>query len=94
MLSEHLSGLDRTAEIGLEPLSDHECVSIQIDQSQQRKGPGIWRFDYSLLTNTNFVERILEMINEVGEEEEPQDPGSRWEWMKYKIHGESIKFAK
>lgn len=77
-----------------EPLSDHDYISLQIGHAPSRKGPGIWRFNNALLTYPEFLERIKEVKAEVREEFEPQEPGPKWEWLKYRVRKTSIQFSK
>lgn len=79
-MSEHLLSAETRAQILPEALSDHDYVSLKIGPTPLRKGPGIWRFDNSLLSIEDFAQRIVETVETIKETGTPSDPGSEWEW--------------
>lgn len=94
MVSEHLLTSETKVGISREPLSDHDSIYLRIGQTPPRKGPGVWRIDNALLTNPDYANTILEVINEVKDNEELTDDCAKWEWLKYRIRKTSIQFSK
>lgn len=56
MASEHLVSADTVADIEIEPLSDHEFVSLQIGGCQPRR---VWRLDNSEQTKKGLNRRYI-----------------------------------
>lgn len=82
------------ADIANEPLSDHNYVSLSIGPSTSKKGPGVWKFDNSLLEDKEFIQNATNVMLDRRAAEEPTDPGSKWEWLKFKVREFSIQYAK
>lgn len=93
IVSEHLFNLNTVTGMEPEPLSDHLYVSLQIGCGKPKKGPGVWRHT-SLLANPEYIQKITDTINKVKQETGLDDLGLTVEWMKYKLRGDSIQFAK
>lgn len=75
-------------------LSDHEMVTLKVGSKQQQNGPGLWRFDNTLLQNKQYLVRMKEMFNELGDMEDLSDPNSRWEWLQFKVQTVTTQFSK
>jgi hypothetical protein len=75
--------------------SDHKLIYIVIKTGENKRGPGLFRLNCSLLENENYVNLITNTIQEsITEAEEiNMSPHGTWEYMKYKIRKETIKFA-
>lgn len=73
-------------------LSDHAALKLDICLSQSSRGPGFWRFQNSLLADTDFTEQLTDHINEVAQED-IDDPSVLWDWIKYKIRAFCIQYT-
>ena len=80
--------------------SDHSPVKLILDsQSIETRGRGYWKFNRSLLENSQFVCDLKSKINEiVSNFNEFDDARVNWEYLKFKMRefsrNESIKIAK
>ena len=70
--------------------TDHHAITLEIDS-----GPSFWKFNNSLLDDDLFVERLRENFPKwIDEINFCDDSRIKWDWMKYKIRGESISYSK
>ena len=76
--------------------TDHRAITLEIDSlSDQQRGPSFWKFNNSLLDDAFFVERLRENFPKWIEEITfGDDSRIKWDWMKFKIRGESISYSK
>ena len=78
--------------------SDHSAIvlSIKPTKSIEEGGPNFWKFNNSLLNNTDFTNGLKLFIeNYISKEcEEIKCSQVRWEYTKYKIKQWSIKKSK
>lgn len=74
------------------PLSDHCIVTVEISLSSDKRGPGYWRFNNSLLNDPTFVSEMRTFLDETVAEAEG-DPNIQWEWVKFKIRSFSIEYS-
>ena len=72
--------------------TDHHAITLEIDSlNDQQRGPSFWKFNNSLLDDAFFVERLRENFPKwIDEINFCDDSRIKWDWMKYKIRGESI----
>ena len=75
--------------------SDHEIVTVKIRISSIIRGPGLWKFNNSLLEDNNFKEDVRSYIDEVwGNNTEIEDLRVRWDYLKYEIMLKSKQYAR
>ena len=76
--------------------TDHHAITLEIDSiNDQQRGPSFWKFNNSLLDDDLFVERLRENFPKwIDEINFCDDSRIKWDWMKYKIRGESISYSK
>ena len=76
--------------------TDHHAITLEIDSlNDQQRGPSFWKFNNSLLDDAFFVERLRENFPKwIDEINFCDDSRIKWDWMKYKIRGESISYIK
>lgn len=91
--------LDRVSktDIGAYHDSDHSPVFISIkpEGTQEKRGPGYWKFSNSLLENEEFVTKMSFMIKHaVGKHQGITDKRLYWEMLKMEIRIFAIRFAK
>jgi len=62
---------------------------------KQQRGPGFWKFDFSLLEdkqyNTNLRENLTHFVEKCRDIE---DLGLKWDLVKMEIRGFTVKFSK
>lgn len=76
--------------------SDHDAINLSLNfLKDEGKGPGLWKLNVTLLNDVEYVAVIEKLIKETLDSKVTFDKDSTsWEWLKYKIRLESIKFSK
>ena len=77
--------------------SDYSAVvlSISFSEHEPSRGPGFWKFNNSLLSDTKYVELLNFLIPKFAKKHhETEDKGLFWEMIKMKIRAFTIKFSK
>ena len=77
--------------------SDHSTVvlSISFSEYEAPRGPGFWKFNNSLLSDTKYVELLNFLIPEFAKKHQgTEDKGLFWEMIKMEIRTFTIKFSK
>jgi hypothetical protein len=65
---------------------------MKIKTFNNTKGPGLWKFNNSLLDDAKYVRLIIELINKLKEDEQNyEDKRLWWEYFKYKICETSLQ---
>lgn len=85
IISNHL--IDKCAKVEILPsaLSDHSFVMVELGASPSPRGPGLWRFDVTLLANADFTQQMTDLIQSILEQPPISDPVHLWDWIKYEI---------
>ena len=76
--------------------SDHSLIKLQIRLwPQVKRGPGMWKFNCSLLHDQEYINVIKELIKSYKEDNwsEMADKGLAWDFLKCKIRGESVAYS-
>ena len=71
--------------------SDHSVVIVEIQTNDENRGPGLWKFNNKLLDDEMYVEKIRTLFKDFEIDKPDQE---RWEYLKYCIRKETIRFAK
>ena len=75
--------------------SDHDLVDLVIDLSKfSPQGPGLWKFNNSLLTDAAFCDHISNRIADLASASLFFPPKDWWEFFKLSLKEECIDFAK
>ena len=90
---------DRVKECKIVPniYSDHSAgdLSVSFSESELPRGPGFWKFNNSLLSDTNYVELLTFKIPTFAKKhEQVNDKGLYWEMIKMEISAFTIAFSK
>lgn len=85
LISAHLSNVASNIKVKNIAHSDHAMILCSLRRLQDRKGPGLWKFDSSLLDNKIFVSDMQQFLSGWSAPEELLNPNSIWEWMKHEI---------
>jgi len=93
LVSFSLTSIIKKIEITPGFRSDHHVVTNIIKFDNENRGPGFWKLNCSLLDNQDYINEIVECINNC----ETDNPGTGdtllWETMKCRIRGTSVKFS-
>ena len=85
-------------QVDIEPgfKSDHSLISLVLFRSDiTKRGPGMWKFNNSLLRDKKYVESINKVMDESFEKySDIQDRGLGWEMVKMEIRSSTILFSK
>ena len=73
--------------------SDHSAIKISLVISSNKRGPGFWKLNCSLLENEKYIKRIKDTIKETIEFNTSADPTLLWETIKCKVRGDTISYA-
>ena len=77
--------------------SDHSALALSVlfDESELPRGPGFWKFNNSLLSDTNYVQLLTFQFPEFAKKhQQVKDKGLHWEMIKMEIRAFTIKFSK
>ena len=96
-VSKNLSSFFRECKIIPSIHSDHSAVALNMsfDQSSPPRGPGFWKFNNSLLTDTTYVQLLNSKLPEFAEKhQQVEDKGLFWEMVKMEIRAFTINYSK
>ena len=76
--------------------TDHSMISLHIQGNNfEKRGPGFWKFNAALLKDTDYVQKVKDIINAYRlDHSDTEDNGSLWDTIKCEIRGMSIKYSK
>ena len=77
--------------------SDHSAValSVSFSECESPRGPGFWKFNNSLLSDTKYVELLNFLIPEFAKKHHGiEDKGLFWEMIKMEIRAFTIQYSK
>ena len=97
LISNELNSLVSDCRIVFTPNTDHSAVQLNLisEESKQKKGPGFWKFNYSLLEDNQYVSQLRENLLEFkSKHEDVEDLGLRWDLIKMEIRGFTVKYTK
>ena len=94
LMSSHLSSYLNNANVFPGIKSDHSIIYLYISTSKARRGRGFWKFNPCLLKDKEYVDLVKNLILEMETETlHMTDKQVRWDFIKFKIHDFSIKYA-
>ena len=79
------------------PFSDHSAIMLNIQSFDQRKkpGPGLLKFNASLLEDKEYVEKMRQNIPAfIEKHKDVLDPGLKWDVIKMEIRGFTMQYSK
>ena len=96
LVSKYSQGQIDTFDIIPSVQSDHSALKKKFSPFGERKrGPSHWKFNNSLVLDTDFVTAMKNKIPEFYQEsEELGDDVVHWEFLKYKMHQFSMTYSK
>jgi hypothetical protein len=93
LVSFGISNLIQTSSINSSILTDHSLIKIKLELVNNKRGPGFWKFNCSLLHDTDYVSKIKLSITETVQIEQEQNPGLLWEAIKLRIRTDTIQYS-
>ena len=97
LISNTLHDLVKTTDIIPSIKTVHAAISLQlVNDSNDIKGPGLWKMNCSVLDDKDYVNDITEKIPIWLPEgrKELSDSQSIWDWLKYNIRAHTIQLSK
>ena len=95
LLPQHLIHLVEQIETLVSNAPDHRAVKLKFKCSNNRRGPGLWKFNNSLLDDEGYVNLIRESYPSISEKYARQeDKRLKWELVKMELRGLTIPYAK
>ena len=94
LISEQLSNIVSRLDILAGTLSDHSKVTLSISNLNERRGPGLWKFNNTLLTDKDYVQKVKTQFGLWMTEYCDLEPDKKWEIIKYEIRKLSLRFSK
>ena len=73
--------------------SDHSIVELNFDFIQQKRGPGYFKLNNSLLLEPNYQNNIRKCINDIVNINSNANTNTIWEIIKGSIRNETIKYS-
>jgi len=74
---------------------DHKVVKLKLNSPNNKRGPGLWKFNNSLLVDEGYVALIRENYSSISEKYSRQeDKRLKWELVKMELRGLTIRYAK
>ena len=73
--------------------TDHSLISLNINFSIQKRGPGYFKLNNSLILDDNYNTNIIKCINDTVNSNRLAKPEILWELIKGNIRNYTIKFA-
>jgi exonuclease III len=89
-----IASIDK-CEIDLGMYTDHSIVNLEIaGESQNLRGRGFWKFNTSLLSDSDFVNMINTTIeNSIEDNQNCENKGLKWDFIKMKVRAATISYA-
>ena len=97
LISNTLHDLVKTTHIIPCIKTDHAAISLDlVNDSNDIKGPGLWKINCSLLDDKDYVNDITEKIPIWLAEgrKDSSDNRSIWDWLKYNMRAHTIQLSK
>ena len=73
--------------------TDHSLVSIVLTRFTQKRGPGFWKLNTSLLADSENIEIIRNEIVTVLNENNNLSSVNKWEFLKFKVKQKCVQIA-
>ena len=93
LISSLLLNIVNTCEISTCIKSDHSPVLLDLCITKQKKGPGYFKLNNSILLDNEYKEIIKRSVQTIAEINEGSNPNTLWEIIKGTIRNETIKYS-
>ena len=89
IILERIKTIDHNVVTG----SDHKAVCIEVSTEIFIRGPGIWKFNNSLLNDIHYLEKINTLIDIFLIDNTHKNPALKWELLKSEIKSISTQYC-
>ena len=94
LLPQHQISWVKQIETVVSNAPDHKAVKLKLN-SPNKRGPGLWKFNNSLLDNKSYATLFKENYSLIGEKYSGlEDKRLKWELVKMELRGLTIPYAK
>lgn len=73
-------------------ISDHRLIIIELAQSNEKRGPGSWKFNNSFLHDKDFVQGVNDILDEELQDV-PCSYKQKWEYIKVALRSFIIDYS-
>ncbi|KAJ8038035.1 hypothetical protein HOLleu_19003 [Holothuria leucospilota] len=94
LISQHFRTFVTKCNFSPSIQSDHSVINLDLDLYTNRRGPGFWKLNNSLLTDSEYTTKVKEIITGVINDYHDNNPSQLWEYIKYKIRDFSVRYSK
>lgn len=97
LVSQDLCRLATSCKIVHAAETDHSEVLIHFknETANQRKGPGFWKFNNSLLKDEKYINKLRDNLNRYKDKyKDVEDQGLQWDLLKMEIRGFTVMYSK
>ncbi len=74
-------------------LTDHSSIKLIVTTTMQKRGPGFWKMNTSLLRDQEYVNKIKEVIQDTVYNNGNADAALLWETIKLQCRGATIQYG-
>ena len=96
LISNNLSDFVKSTEIASAIRTDHDAISLEFGELEnERKGPGFWKMNVSLLDDEEYINNVTEMIPIWITEgrKELSDDRNVWDSIKYNVRANAVYYS-
>ena len=94
LISKAVTKIVKTCKITTSIQTDHKMVIMEIDSKiTNNRGPGLWKFNNSLLDDHTYCKKVHEVIATAWEND-TQTSEFKWEYLKFNIQTTTIQYSK
>ena len=85
LISESLNTNCMDSSIEASVSTDHSLIAVNFATSLQPRGPGIWKFNNTLLQDNQFVQKLKELVKDCKRIYNYMNPTEFWELLKFEM---------
>ena len=95
LISKSLLNSVKDANIYQATKTDHKAISVTFDFDTSPRGPGFWKLNNSLLSDSDYKNTISDLLIQKWEEHSSvTDVRVRWDLLKFEVQSKTLSFAK
>jgi len=94
LIGEHLSNIIHKVDIQPSVNSDHDIISLAVKTPLQKRGPSYWKFNTSLLKDTEYINLTKRVIQESAKKHQHDNKNLMCELIKMEIRMATITYSK
>jgi hypothetical protein len=85
--------LEKVDNICIKPGYRYDHSVVELNLSNQLKGPGLWKLNNSLLMDEKYIREIKKVINDVTSQNNNLNDQLLFEYLKAEIRGKTIAYS-